>query len=71
MFMTTFRRFESWVELGKQLFSEVLQQGGIWHLYGHSWEIDELGLWTDLCELLDHVSHREGVRYLNNGQLVC
>jgi peptidoglycan/xylan/chitin deacetylase (PgdA/CDA1 family) len=70
-YIMTLSRFESWVELGKHLFREVLEQGGIWHLYGHSWEIDELNLWTDLCELLDYISHRKGVRYLNNGQLVC
>jgi hypothetical protein len=70
-FMTTLCRFESWVELGKQLLREVLEQGGIWHLYGNSWEIDELNLWPDLRELHDHVSYREGMRYLNNDQLVC
>jgi peptidoglycan/xylan/chitin deacetylase (PgdA/CDA1 family) len=70
-YMTTLHRFVSWVDLGKQLFREVLERGGIWHLYGHSWEIDELNLWTDLRELLDYISHREGVRYLNNGPLVC
>jgi hypothetical protein len=33
--------------------------------------VDELGLWTDLCELLDYISHPEAVRDLNDGQLVC
>jgi hypothetical protein len=70
-YVTTLRRFESWVELGKQLFREALEKRGIWHLYGHSWEIDELNLWSDLRELLDYVSHRKGVRYLSNGQLLC
>jgi hypothetical protein len=39
-------------------------------LYGHSWEIDELGIWSDLHEMLDHVSHCKGVTYLTNGQLL-
>lgn len=69
-YMTRLRGLASWVERGKRLFGEVLERGGIWHLYGHSWEIDELNLWSGLRELLDHVSHRVGVRYLNNGQLV-
>jgi hypothetical protein len=64
------RWLESWVELGKQLFHEAMEHGGIWHLYGHSWEIEELNLWDGLREVLDHVSHRRGIRYLNNGQLV-
>jgi peptidoglycan-N-acetylglucosamine deacetylase len=69
-FMMTLRRFGSWVELGKQLFGQVLEHGGIWHLYGHSWEIDELGIWGDLREILDHVSHRKGVTYVTNSQLL-
>jgi hypothetical protein len=69
-FMTTLRGFKCWVELGKQLFREVLEHGGIWHLYGHSWEIEELGIWDDLGEMLDHVSNRKGVTYVTNGRLL-
>jgi peptidoglycan-N-acetylglucosamine deacetylase len=59
-------RLRRWVELGKSLFDVVLRDGGVWHLYGHSWEIDELGLWNGLRELLDYVSKRDGVRYVPN-----
>jgi peptidoglycan-N-acetylglucosamine deacetylase len=60
----------SWLDLGKSLFDSVLQHGGIWHLYGHSWEIDELGLWGDLERILDYVSKREGVMYVRNWELL-
>jgi peptidoglycan-N-acetylglucosamine deacetylase len=56
----------SWVELGKRLFDDVLSEGGIWHLYGHSWEIEELDLWAHLGELLDYVSNRPGSIYATN-----
>ena len=56
----------SWVELGKRLFDRVLENGGVWHLFGHSWEIESLGLWNDLRELLDYVSGREDVAYVPN-----
>jgi peptidoglycan-N-acetylglucosamine deacetylase len=59
---------ESWVELARILFDSILQDGGVFHLYGHSWEIDELGLWNDLEEILDYVSNREGVLYLPNSR---
>jgi peptidoglycan/xylan/chitin deacetylase (PgdA/CDA1 family) len=68
-FTTEQNRFESWIDLGKKLFSQVLQYGGIWHLYGHSWEIDDLAIWGDLREMLDHVSHHKDVTYVTNGQL--
>jgi len=77
------RRFESlqvylanrtwlgnWLELAERLFDSVLQNGGIWHLWGHSWEIDELGLWEDLKKILDYVCNRQGVAYLSNGELL-
>jgi peptidoglycan/xylan/chitin deacetylase (PgdA/CDA1 family) len=63
-------RLASWLELGKKLFDEVLENGGIWHLYGHSWEIEKLGLWDDLCEILAYVGRREGVSYVPNCALV-
>jgi peptidoglycan-N-acetylglucosamine deacetylase len=47
-----------------------LQEGGIWQLYGHSWLIEELRMWTDLHEMLDYVSNREGMTYVINAQLV-
>lgn len=60
----------SWVDLGKKLFDEVLRHGGIWHLYGHSWEIEELGLWGELLEMLEYVAHRPEVTYGSNGQVL-
>jgi len=69
-YLTQLRRVHGWVELSKTLFDSVWQQGGIFHLYGHSWEIDELGLWDDLRQVLDYVSNREYVLYLSNAELL-
>jgi peptidoglycan/xylan/chitin deacetylase (PgdA/CDA1 family) len=63
-------RLGSWLELGKRLFDTVLEKGGIWHLCGHSWEIEKLGLWNDLSEILDYIGRREGVSYVPNCALV-
>jgi hypothetical protein len=52
------------------MFNRVLEHGGIWHLYGHSWEVDQLGIWPDLTEMLDYVSHRDGVAYVTNSRLL-
>lgn len=69
-YVTRLRQFESWIDLGRQLFNQVLEYGGIWHLYGHSWEIDDLAIWSQLQQMLDYVSHRTGVIYATNGQLL-
>jgi hypothetical protein len=61
---------QNWLQLGKSLFDSVLEDGGVWHLYGHSWEIDQLGLWDSLQDLLAYVSRRDGVKYVTNGELL-
>ncbi|MDR3677147.1 MAG: polysaccharide deacetylase family protein [Acidobacteriota bacterium] len=65
-FATHFRFATNWVELAKSLFDSVLKSGGLWHLYGRSWEIEELRLWGGLKEVLDYVSNRPGVLYSSN-----
>lgn len=62
--------YENWVELGKQSFDEVLRTGGIWHLYGHPWEIARLDLWARLEELLGYVRARSDVSYVTNAALL-
>jgi peptidoglycan/xylan/chitin deacetylase (PgdA/CDA1 family) len=69
-FLVQRRWLQSWLALAKALFDQVLEKGGIWHLYGHSWEIDRLGLWVELGEILDYVGRREGVTYVPNCTLV-
>ena len=69
-FTTELSGIRSWLELGKLLFGQVLEQGGIWHLYGHSWEIEELGLWSEVSELLDHVARHDRVLYVTNSQVL-
>jgi peptidoglycan/xylan/chitin deacetylase (PgdA/CDA1 family) len=69
-YVTDLRACENWVQLGQKLFDRVLREGGIWHLYGHSWELEELNLWERLSEMLDYVAGRPGVTYLTNGQVL-
>jgi peptidoglycan-N-acetylglucosamine deacetylase len=63
--------FEDWLQLGKATFDRVVRDGGVWHLYGHPWEIEKLGLWPQLIEMLEYVGHRSGVQYVTNGQLLA
>ncbi|MBZ5679773.1 MAG: polysaccharide deacetylase family protein [Acidobacteriia bacterium] len=62
--------FDNWLQLGKKLFDRTVRDGGVWHVYGHPWEIEKLNLWSQLEEILDYVSHRDGVTYLTNAQLL-
>jgi len=69
-FLIHLPRVRSWLALGKRLFDRVLENGGVWHLFGHSWQIEQLGLWDDLREILDYVCRRDGVRYVPNCALL-
>lgn len=46
----------------------VLKRGGIFHIWGHSWEIDRFGLWEKFEEILRNIAHQQGVYYLTNSQ---
>jgi peptidoglycan/xylan/chitin deacetylase (PgdA/CDA1 family) len=69
-YLTRLGMDDDWVAIGKKLFDRVLERGGVWHLWGHSWEVDGLGQWDSLREMLDYVSNQPDVLYLNNGQMV-
>jgi len=61
---------KTWAEIARCFFEEMLEAGGVWHLWGHSWEIEEYNLWDDLRAVLDTVASKEGVIYLSNGQVI-
>jgi hypothetical protein len=58
-----------WWKLAAELFDDALRHGGIWHLWGHSWELQERSLWSEFCHLLDVVSRRDDVVYMTNGEV--
>jgi peptidoglycan/xylan/chitin deacetylase (PgdA/CDA1 family) len=69
-YVTQLGMSDDWLQIGKKLFDRVMEQGGVWHLWGHSWEIDEHGQWRRLREILEYVANRPDVLYLTNGQMV-
>ncbi|HEX4373431.1 MAG TPA: polysaccharide deacetylase family protein [Puia sp.] len=44
--------------------------GGCFHLWGHSWEIEEFKLWDSLELILQKISGLSDFRYVNNKELV-
>jgi hypothetical protein len=51
------------------VFDEVLAKGGVFHLWGHSWEVDKNNDWYALRRVLDYISQRPEVTYLANSGL--
>jgi hypothetical protein len=65
------RLYLEWDELAIHWFELCRQQGGVFHLWGHSWEVDARGDWARLERVLAHIGGRaaEGVEYVTNGEL--
>lgn len=59
-----------WVDLALRLFEEIAARGGVWHLWGHSWELDTYGLWDDLKTVFARVARLPNVEYTTNAELV-
>ncbi len=66
MYIARPARGRNWVNLAKEMFDSISEKGGIWHLYGHSWEIHQHGLWDSLSDVLSYVAKRAGVLYFPN-----
>src|SRR5690242_1565177 len=65
-YWTRLRRAAHWVDLAMLMFDDVMDEGGVWHLFGHSWEISSLKLWDELKMVLNYVANRPQVTYLPN-----
>jgi hypothetical protein len=45
-----------WTALVRAMLARVLEQGGVFHLWGHSWELEQAGQWQRLEEILCYLS---------------
>ena len=47
-----------------------LEQGGVYHLWGHSWEVDARGDWGRLERVLGYIAGRPQVAYVANHDVI-
>jgi len=57
-----------WDVRANLLFDSFLSKGGIYHLWGHSWEINKNKDWSKLEQVLQYISDRPNVEYMTNGE---
>jgi hypothetical protein len=63
-------RSRNWAVLARRLLQRTLRVGGIFHLWGHSWELDQAALWSRLDDVLKMLADvRDQAPCLTNGQL--
>lgn len=58
-----------WDELAITLFDQA-PDGGVFHLWGHSWEVEKNGDWARLERVFAHIAHKKNAEYLSNADLV-
>jgi peptidoglycan/xylan/chitin deacetylase (PgdA/CDA1 family) len=59
-----------WLTLAKELFLRIMVRGGVFHLWGHSWEIAEQRQWQALENFLAFAgAHLKAAPCLTNGEL--
>ena len=58
------------VKLAQRVLPYCQSNGGIWHMWGHSWEIDKFHLWSVLEDVLRRISNLRDVLYLTNSQVL-
>lgn len=60
----------SWLTMAKATFDIALQKGEVFHLWGHSWEIEKYDMWDEFEKLLQYISNRKNCTYITNGELL-
>jgi peptidoglycan/xylan/chitin deacetylase (PgdA/CDA1 family) len=60
----------NWVGISSKIFDRILIDGGIWHFWGHSWQVEENNWWKDLEESFSYVSKRPNFTYLTNSETI-
>lgn len=52
--------------LANRLLQQISRQKGIFHLWGHSWEIEQYGLWDELEKTFRMLRSMDNTLYLDN-----
>ena len=60
----------SWYNFSRNMFNKFCEQGGIFHIFGHSWEIEKFRMWDNLEKFLKYISNKSDIKYVTNGELI-
>ncbi|MBI2065503.1 MAG: polysaccharide deacetylase family protein [Candidatus Zambryskibacteria bacterium] len=61
----------SWLSMSKGTFDMALKKGGIFHLFGHSWEIEKYNMWSELEKFFQYIGNKKDCVYLMNSELIA
>ncbi len=58
---SNFKKYWNWEKLAIALFDYTYQTGGIFHLWGHSWEIEKNNGWQKLENVFSYIAKKNNV----------
>ena len=61
--------YKNWQYMARKMFLHARKKGGIFHLWGHSWEVEQQKMWKELERFFKWLSKQENVEFVTNGQL--
>ena len=62
---------EKWDRIAIKTLEYIVKHGGVWHLWGHSWEIDAHDNWRRLTHVLQEIKRLSGqIEKVDNSRLV-
>jgi D-inositol-3-phosphate glycosyltransferase len=64
--LTNLKEYWDWEKLAIALFDSTCLHGGVFHLWGHSWEIEKNNGWQKLENILAYVAERKHVIHQTN-----
>lgn len=59
-----------WENCAIKMFDMAMKRGGVFHLWGHAYEIEAMNEWPGLERVLKHISNKKGVSYMTNGEVI-
>lgn len=62
--------FISWSNLAKNMFDYARKKDDIFHLWGHSWELDRYDMWDDLEYLFKYIRKHKDIIALTNSEVL-
>jgi len=68
-YTTRYKRVTNWASHFLLSLDHVQKQGGIAHLFLHSWEIDQLNDWEEVESVFANISKASTVKRVTNGEL--
>jgi peptidoglycan/xylan/chitin deacetylase (PgdA/CDA1 family) len=60
----------NWRAMALSLLDRAASTGGVWHLWGHGWEVERYGMWSDLECVLEAASRYPEAHFVTNSELV-